>query len=241
MLIHVDQLKVFSFIFRAGSTVVDVQWPHQLQQFIILSEDRIEVVNTMGGGSKQVLPNIKEEWKYMAHWKQFCIVSDNMCRLFLYDMKGTLSDWFLFYCWSPPTTCAVNENITAIGINEYHIVLSIQKDNQYRYALYTRNMIHLSDVQLTRPCTTIQTLLFDEWLLYDSTEQLYNVIDFKREQHDEPYLSSLKDIKCVATCDETGKLLIVLLHKQSIDISRCPRMDQCNIKIYYVEDGTSSK
>jgi hypothetical protein len=89
-----------------------------------------------------------------------------------------------------------------------------------------------------------------EWLLYDNTEKLYYVIDSELEQqHEELYLSSLKDIKCVVTCDETDKVLVVLLDRQSkergvrtnrpqfgfgFETQKC---DHYNVKIYTNDDN----
>jgi hypothetical protein len=180
----------------------------------------------------------------MTHWEHLCLMSDSKRRLFLYDMNEQLFEWSLLYCWSPPTTCELDENIAAIGINEDHIALSIQRDNQYRFALYEHDMTHFSDVQLTRPCNAIQALPYGEWLLYDYTEKLYYVIDSELEQHEEPDLSSLKNIKCVVTCDETGKVLVVLLDKQGTEqiastnknfgfgVQQNDQYDRYNVKIY---------
>ncbi|CAF1548344.1 unnamed protein product [Didymodactylos carnosus] len=254
MLIYVDNRRLYIFFFRRGSTselewkgspVLDVQWSKQLQHFLILSSDSLVAVATSAATlqSEEVVPEMEMEWQYMTHWKDLCLMSDSSCRLFLYKMDKNLSTWFLLYCWSPPTTCAPDEEITAIGLNEHYIVLSIQCDDEYRFALYQHDMKHFSNVQLIRPCTTIQALPHGEWLLYDSTQKLYDVIDFELEQHEEPYLSSLKDIKCVVTCDETDKVLVVLLDKratnrpstkkQSFPFSVSdPKCDHYNIKTY---------
>ena len=147
----------------------------------------------------------------MAHWKHQCLVADNKHRIFLYDMNKNLSDWFLLYCWSPPITCTINDKISAIGLNEHHIALSIQSYDQHTFALHNRDMTHCSNISLIRPCTKIQALPRNEWLLYNTSQKLYSVIDSELKQHDEPYLSSLTGTKCVITCDEINKVLLVLL------------------------------
>ena len=226
MLVYVDDGKLYRFIFRKGSTselnwggnlVLDVQWSDQFKQFIILSSKSIVAVNAVELKRQRVVPDTEEQWQYMTYWENLCLVSDSKSRLFLYKMNEKLTTWFLLYCWSPPTTCNPGEKIAAIGFNEDHIALSIQCDVQYRFALYQHDMTYFMDVKLTRPCTTIQRLPYDEWLLNDSTQNLYYVIDSKLNEHEEPYLSSLKNIKCVVTCDKTDKVLVVLLDKQLTD------------------------
>ncbi|CAF1497497.1 unnamed protein product [Adineta steineri] len=134
MLTYVISSELYRFIFHegstskcsyTGSTVLDIQWSHQFQQFVILSNNHIATVDAVATSSKQVVPDTTAAWQYMTLWKHLCLISDSQCRLFLYDMKGKLSEWFLLYCWSPPTTCVLGENITAVGMNEHYIVLNV--------------------------------------------------------------------------------------------------------------------
>jgi hypothetical protein len=224
MLVDVTHSNIVRHVYHRGSqstfskehtAAIDVQWSSWLQQFILLETSKILAIDAVEKETKVVVPQTKEQWKYMTHWKHQCLVADNKKRIFLYDMNKNLSKWFLFYCWSPPVTCALNESITAIGLNEHHIVLSIQRDDQHTFALRNRDMTHCSNIPLNRPCTKIQALPQNQWLLRDISTQLYSIIDSEQKEHDEPYLSSLKDIKCVVTCDETSRVLLVLLPHQT--------------------------
>jgi hypothetical protein len=220
MLIDATDYNVTRFVFYRESrstfdwkhgSVLDMRWSSWLQQFIILVSSNIVAVDAVEKESKEVVQINDVLLQRMAHWKHLCLIADNTQRVFLYKMNKNLADWLLLYCWSAPTTCAFSEKITAIGLNGHHIVLSVQRDDRHRFTVYNHDMIHCSHIQLTHPCTTIQALPQDEWLLYNSSQRFYYVIDSELKQHDEPYLSSLKGVELIISCEETNKVLLVLL------------------------------
>ncbi len=220
LVFHRDGESRLMFDWEKG-IVLDIQWSHWLQQFIVLTKRTIVTVDALDKQSKMTVDALETqstvdvELNRMNHWKNLCLIVDNTNRVFCYNMpKNSRYSWLLLYCWSVPTTCTVNEKITAIGLNEHHIVLSIQCGDQHHFSVRNRDMTYCSDIQLAHPCTTIQALLRDEWLLYDSSKQFYYVIDSKLEQHDEPYLSSLKDFELTISCEETDKILLVLLARK---------------------------
>jgi hypothetical protein len=186
-----------------------------LQQFILLTNKNVLAVDAVEKQIQVVIEIQGLELKYMSSWEHLCLISDNQHRMFLYQANKNLTAWRLLYCWSSPTTCKYSETITAIGLNEQHIVLSLQRDDQYCFSIRKHDMTHCSDIQLTYPCTTIQALPKSEWLLYSSSTDLYYVIDSELNQHDEPYLSSLKDSEINISYDEPDKILVVLLPRKS--------------------------
>ncbi len=192
-----------------------IRWSFWLQQFIVLTSKSIVVVDAVEKVSAAVQEMHDAPLKYMAHWKDLCLVTDSQHRLFLHKMNKNLAKWSLLYCWSSPTTCASDENITAIGLNEHHIVLSVQCGDEYRFAVHYHDMTHCSHIQLAHPCTSIQALPLGKWLIYDSSKNLYYVMDRNLEHHDEPYLSSWKDFYCIISCDETNKVFLVFTTRRA--------------------------
>jgi hypothetical protein len=210
----------------------DIRWSPWLQQFIVLTRNAIVAVDAVEKQSQVVLEE-KHRWlQCMSHWKHHCLITDNTNRVFLYEMNKNLAAWLLLYCWSEPTTCARKEKITAVGLNEHHIVLSIKCDDQHRFAVHCYNMTHCSDIQLTHPCTSIQALPQGEWLLYDSSKQFYYVIDSGLEQHNEPYLSSLEDFKLIISCEEADKVLLVLLPHKAADDKNWNKQTYSRVIVY---------
>ena len=239
MLIYITGKFVTRFVFYRQSTstfdwryepALDIRWSFWIQQFIVLTSKSIVAVDAVEKESQEVIQKNDALLQYIANWRHLCLVADNANRLSLYQMNKELKNWLILYCWSAPTTCAINEKITAIGLNEHHIILSIQCGGQHSFSVRNRDMTHCSNIQLTHPCTTIQALPQDEWLLYDSFKQLYYVIDSELEQHNEPYLSSLKDFELTISCEETDKILLVLLPRKGTAIN-WGQKEKC-IKVY---------
>lgn len=220
MLIDIQNPNIMRLVFHRNSTStfeyglespLAVRWSFWLQQFIILTSEKIMVVDAVEKDIKNVMQKSNARLRYTAHWKHRCLIADEANRMYLYEMNKNLTDWLLLYCWSPPTTCTPSEQITAIGLNEHHIVLSAQLSGYpYRFAVHKYDMTPCSNIDLTYSCTTIQAPPYGQWLLYDAYKNLYYAIDSDLKQHDETYLSSLKDLELIISCDETDKILLVL-------------------------------
>ena len=192
--------------------VIDIRWSSSLQQFIVLTASKIVVIDALEKEDEVVVDTSDLKFKCISHWKALCIVSDNINRLFMYEMKKNMENWLLLYCWSKPTTCLANEDITCIGLNDEHIILGIQNKDQYRFTVHTRLMILCSTIQLDHPCTTIQAMLNNEWLISNSSKQYY-VIDSKQNKHAELYLTQWKDCEVFINCDQPSRFLFVLLSR----------------------------
>jgi hypothetical protein len=171
------------------------------------------VIDALEKKDQVVLDTEDLKFECISHWKTACIVTDHINRLFMYQMQKNMKELLLLYCWSKPTTCAFDENITAIGLNDNHITLGIKNNDQYKFIVYTRLMVPRSIVQLDHPCMTIQAMPDNEWLISDSSKQYY-VIDSKRNKHAELYLLQWKGYEVFINCDQPDRLLIVLLSRE---------------------------
>ena len=233
MLIDITHYHVERLVFYRESTsrfdwkrgeVLAVRWSPWLQQFIILTNDNVVAVDAVEKQSEVVVEEKHNQFKHMSNWKHLCLIADSANCVFLYKMNRNMTDWLLLYCWTTPATSGRYETMTAIGLNEHHIILSIKVKYYYQHYFSIRKhdmTIHL-DIQLSHPCTLIQALPHHAWLLYDSSTARYEVIDSKLVHHDEPYLSSLTDFQLDITCEETEKILVVLLPKEMTTSTRKP-------------------
>jgi hypothetical protein len=226
MLIDTDSYQVRRLVFFRQSmsnfewkhgSILDIQWSFWLQQFIVLTNKNIVVVDAVEKQSEIVVVENHRELRYMNHWKHRCLVVDDYDRIFLHEMNKNLQSWFLLHCWSTDTTSAQNERITAIGLNERHIVLSKQCNKQYSFAVHKYDMTRCFNIQLAHSCTTIQSSPRNEWLLYDSSNSHYYVIDSELKVHEDPYLSSLKDFELTVSHDGMGRVFAVLISRQAVN------------------------
>ena len=221
-----SRLTNSSFNYESND-VLDMIWSFHLQQFIIHKKQQIDALDPVEKEVKTVVSGIDSELHQVVCWKYQCLTVDIDNRVFLYQTSKTMSKWFLLYCWSKPVSCKAQETISAIGLNDHHIALVVGHENQYSFVLRDHQMQHPSSVILAHPCTTIQVLPNEQWLLYHPIAPRYVVMDGNLQQHDESD-SIPADSKCIITCAEDEKLLMVLL-----PVANRVKQTKSALSIYY--------
>ncbi|CAF1417996.1 unnamed protein product [Adineta ricciae] len=227
-----------SFACNSSSSPLQLKWSEWLQQFIILDASNIMVADALEKVCKTVLTTANQRFKYLSSWKSKCVVVDAANRVFVYQMKNDFAEWYLLYCWSPPTSCAPSEDITAISINGTYIALAIKREERYRFVLHNYELKRCATIHLNHPCTSIQALPSNKWLLYDSTQTTYRIVDTEKTVQNEPYLTSLAIAECQVTCEKDGKLLVVLVKKpqqhqqENFSTFRSRQSEKNEVKIY---------
>ncbi|CAM4835112.1 unnamed protein product [Rotaria magnacalcarata] len=105
-----------------------------------------------------------------------------------------------------PCTTQVDRPGIALVINEF---------SDSSFTLYNYQMEPISSVELNSPYMSIQTLPNGQWHLSNSSDNIYTVIDVNLEQHDESAICAQYGFsRCVIACDETDKVLLVLVTNQ---------------------------
>lgn len=222
MLIVIYRSKISRLVFHRQSEsqfewkhgeVFDIHWSSWLQQFIVRTKFDLVAVDAIEKQSEIVVTVEPFELKCVNHWKGVGVVIDSINRLLLYQMDKNMKGWLLLYCWSKPTTCDWDEDITAIGYNDKNIVLGIKKKLQYSFRVHTHLMKLISSINLAHSCETIQVLPTNEWLISDSSKKYY-VIDSELNEHLESNRSPLQGYEVDIQCDCPPTQLVALIFRR---------------------------